>query len=600
VLSPGEHVEDLVRGFEEMYRLLVRHRAVLRADDGPLSAFRDQRVRWVFRPTEQYGQILRRSVAPECLRNGCDRSIEIDHLSRSLVLAGPSAAALALLGPERRALEELDIPRFDVPADGTALEHDGGLMPPRFFDASGYDDVLDRLDSLGDADLAWQARVIRASLHAQGARLERHAGTEVRAGEAPARRLVVAAHPDWPARFLAAANRLAEEIVAGAGRNPDGSASWIGLTHLPSIGRHQVLPVDDGLYGGRAGIALFLAACDRVSRSDAHRALVHAALEPVCTTSSDRARVEEYVRTSGIGMARGIGGLVYALTAIGAWQPNSALQEHADGLALALSPELVQAGGESDVIGGAAGAVLGLMKLYRARPSPALLEVLRDCADWLCRQQIRGGEDAGGWATQAASRPLTGFAHGASGIAFALARLHSVTGEAKLLAAARAAVEFEHRAFVPDAANWVDSRRHEAGAPPRFGVAWCRGAPGIGLARLALRSALDHPVVARDLEAALAVTQAPRPDAADHACCGSFGRFDILVHAGLRLGRTDLVEAAAAQAAEILERPGSFRVTPTDAPGTRNPGLFDGLAGIGYILLRLAAPDDLPCVLAFE
>jgi lantibiotic modifying enzyme len=31
-----------------------------------------------------------------------------------------------------------------------------------------------------------------------------------------------------------------------------------------------------------------------------------------------------------------------------------------------------------------------------------------------------------------------------------------------------------------------------------------------------------------------------------------------------------------------------------------NPGLFQGMAGIGYQLLRLACPDELPSLLLWE
>jgi lantibiotic modifying enzyme len=104
----------------------------------------------------------------------------------------------------------------------------------------------------------------------------------------------------------------------------------------------------------------------------------------------------------------------------------------------------------------------------------------------------------------------------------------------------------------------------------------------------------------QDLDAALDTTQRTRSQNVDHVCCGNFGRFDILLHAARVLGCSDLAAEARAQALDV--RPGSraFRVFPTDVPEFSSPGFFDGLAGIGYILLRLAAPDDLPCVLAWE
>ena len=604
ILSPGDHVEDLVQGFAEMYRLLLRQRSGLLAADGDglLGSFRTQCVRYVFRPTEQYSQILRRSLAPEHLQNGCDRGIELDHLSRGFVVERERTKAWALLGAERQALEDLDVPRFDVLADETTLRNGGQAIAPHFFNGSGYSKVTDRLASLSEADLALQTRIIEASLHAWRARSDKHFDSDIGRSEPLDEAPHGVTESERSRRFLIRANAVAEAVASSAVCNPDGSFSWIGLAHLPKIGRYQLLPVDDGLYGGRCGIALFLAACDHVNRSHAYRSLIRGTLQPLraLLRDPDDSHVEHYVRTVGIGIAEGTGGLVYALTCISRWWQDPTLQDDAEKLARAISPEALRADKQLDVMGGAAGAILGLMKLYRARPSSDVLRIAQDCADWLCRHQLSRGEDAGAWKTPSASRPLTGFSHGAAGMAYALTQLYLVTGESKLLAAAQAAIEFEHTAFLPAAGNWIDFRRHEPGMPPSCLTSWCHGAPGIGLARLALRSELQHPLLFPDLETALGTTQLPRSHTVDDLCCGSFGRFDILLYAARILGRKALSVAAAEQAWDILYRSDAFRTAPCDVPEAGNPGFFDGLAGIGYVLLRLVAPDDLPCVLAGE
>src|ERR1017187_4601624 len=126
--------------------------------------------------------------------------------------------------------------------------------------------------------------------------------------------------------------------------------------------------------------------------------------------------------------------------------------------------------------------------------------------------------------------------------------------------------------------------------PPSCASSWCHGAPGIGVARLALLSVLQHPRVVPDLETALATTQIPGVQTGDHLSCGSFGRFDILSYAAKTLGRKNLSIAAAAQAWDVVRSADPFQTSSCDLPGARNPGLFDGLSGIGYVLLRLVAP----------
>jgi lantibiotic modifying enzyme len=299
-------------------------------------------------------------------------------------------------------------------------------------------------------------------------------------------------------------------------------------------------------------------------------------------------------------MAEGLGGLVYVLSCIGDWWQDSTLLDDAELLARSFALDPVESDRQLDVIGGSAGAILGLLKLYRLRASRETLALARACADRLCRVQHTEGEYSGAWDSAAASRPLTGFSHGASGIACALANLHTVTREPRLLAAAHAAIEFERAAFVPAAGNWIDFRQPAAGTAPLCATSWCHGAPGIALARLALLGEVPTSALAADLETALQTTRQACSQTADHVCCGNFGRFDILLHASTVLDRSDLAMGVSDLAWRARRPAGTFRTFPTDVPEVAKPGFFDGLAGIGYVLLRLGAPQELPCVLAFE
>ncbi|HEY9874949.1 MAG TPA: type 2 lanthipeptide synthetase LanM, partial [Candidatus Obscuribacterales bacterium] len=86
-LSPNDYLDRLVEGFGQMYRFLIEQRSLLLADDSPLTAFQGQQVRFVFRATQVYGVVLQKTLAPEFLRNGIARSIELDILSRAFLTA---------------------------------------------------------------------------------------------------------------------------------------------------------------------------------------------------------------------------------------------------------------------------------------------------------------------------------------------------------------------------------------------------------------------------------------------------------------------------------------------------------------------------------
>ncbi|MNS60372.1 Lanthionine synthetase C-like protein [compost metagenome] len=262
-----------------------------------------------------------------------------------------------------------------------------------------------------------------------------------------------------------------------------------------------------------------------------------------------------------------------------------------------VTPDAIAADDVLDPIGGAAGAALGLLAVHAATEGEAALTMARACGDHLLatRQMSVHGHRA--WPTLA-GRLLTGFSHGASGIAFALDRLARVTGDERYREAADEGLAYERAMFRPDVGNWPDLRfLEENGGEPTFMSAWCHGAPGIGLARVGMGT--DGEAV----EAALAATRALGSGGLDHLCCGAFGRIELLVEAGDRLERPVLREEAERLAQEVLARreaTGHYRIFGEVPGDAYSPGFHRGTAGIGYALLRLAHPGRLPSVLLWE
>ena len=205
-------------------------------------------------------------------------------------------------------------------------------------------------------------------------------------------------------------------------------------------------------------------------------------------------------------------------------------------------------------------------------------------------------------------RHLLGFAHGASGIACALAALGRAAGRADFVAGAREAVRYERSHFRPAEGNWPDLRsfaRPPQGAEPPCMVAWCHGAPGIGMARLRLHDLLpEEPALLEEALIAVrtttaALTAAPHGIGNFSLCHGDSGNADLLITAAGLLGGPELrgeAESVAIRAIGQFEEQGL--PWPCGVPGAgETPNLFLGLAGIGYFLLRLYDSEANPTVL---
>jgi len=184
---------------------------------------------------------------------------------------------------------------------------------------------------------------------------------------------------------------------------------------------------------------------------------------------------------------------------------------------------------------------------------------------------------------------LTGMAHGASGIAWSLLELHHATGESRFRDAARAALEYERSQYVASQSNWRDRRL----VGDACNLAWCHGAPGIGLARTRIRALDPSDAVDGDLAAARRATAGTvGPEVNFSLCHGQAGNAELWIECG-ELDRAREIGRAGIARFEERGRPWPCGIQG----GGDAPGLMVGLAGIAWFLLRLHDPAAHPSVL---
>jgi lantibiotic modifying enzyme len=189
--------------------------------------------------------------------------------------------------------------------------------------------------------------------------------------------------------------------------------------------------------------------------------------------------------------------------------------------------------------------------------------------------------------------------HGAAGYAYALASLAAATGREEFAKAAAQCIVFENASYDAQHNNWPDFRGGEGSHWP---CQWCHGAPGIGIARAAMAKQRkgDSKLLAIDVRNALAGVERGWPGHVDTLCCGTLGSIEFFCEAADKLGRGDLHEHAARRMAAVMAdaaATGDYRWNV----GKRqfNLGLFRGLSGVGYTLLR-RVDGALPNVLIWE
>jgi lantibiotic modifying enzyme len=250
------------------------------------------------------------------------------------------------------------------------------------------------------------------------------------------------------------------------------------------------------------------------------------------------------------------------------------------------------------VVSGSAGGILSLLRLYRDTRSDDVLRRAMKCGEHLLGQPRLGPEGRRTWVGQGSGpRGLNGMSHGAAGFAYALTSLAQATGRQEFAQAAAECIAFENSSYDAQQHNWPDLRGVGGLSWP---CQWCHGAPGIGLARIATSRLRGTDDARLDIENAVAGVRQGRLTGVDTLCCGALGSVEFFCEAGDALGRDDLRALAAQQLTAVLQTAaaaGDYRWN--SGKGQFNLGMFRGLAGVGYTLLR-RVDGALPNVLIWE
>jgi lantibiotic modifying enzyme len=404
-------------------------------------------------------------------------------------------------------------------------------------------------------------------------------------------------------RFLDAAARIGRRLCRDAVW-ADGKCNWLGWAMQARSGQWMTAYQTMGslVYDGTSGIGLFMARLARITGDRIIHTTAKAVLAQALTAVDALSSAGEY------GFYAGLSGIAWCCMASGMALEDDELVARGR-TAMLHAAHIAPNPHRLDVINGSAGLIPALLQSAEHGQREEFLESTVRHGEHLVNMAARGEQ---GWSWDTLGMPnephLLGFAHGASGIAYALAMLAAASGRQDFLHAAREALRYERAHFRPAEGNWPDLRSFvqpgPTGEPPCM-VAWCHGAPGIGFARLLLHKLMpDEPSILAEAEIAMRTTAATLDEAAPgigncSLCHGDGGNADLMMLGADLLKRPELHRVAEAAGNRMLDR---FEEAGMPWPcGILNagetPNLLLGLAGIGYFFLRLYDAQETPTVL---
>jgi len=458
--------------------------------------------------------------------------------------------------------------------------------------------------------------------------------------------------------FLDEAVAIGERLLAKRVFARDGGFTWLGLTGYGTAANPlRTVKLGPYLYDGTAGVALFLAAMERIFGGSGYGEAALRALVPLRRKMSELiADPERRDRLPmPIGGLIGIGSLIYSFLKIGEWLGEPELAQEGHQLTLFLTPERIALDERVRIQTGSAGAILALLALDSRHPEPNQagrrpLSIAAECAAHLLDQRIPHETGPRVWRLSPDKPPLGDFGYGTAGIVYALLRLNEREPNGEIRQAVEEGLAFINSLYSPEHESWRDVRADfealhggpeagtwrdwwasgaqdpmtqlndrsrdqdrdplSGGSRESFPSSWCHGSAGIALGGVAALDLSPSPglraqEVIRALERLRRQVEVPRfaEQGADDLCCGHMGRIEVLLEAALRLQNPRLLDTARSLATRLVLRgrtDGRYRISAARGSRAYSPALFQGEAGIGYTLLRLARPESLPCLLLLD
>jgi len=398
--------------------------------------------------------------------------------------------------------------------------------------------------------------------------------------------------------FLDAADKIGSHLCRSAFWH-DKKCNWIGraikeINPMTNTVYNKSLACD--IYNGTGGIALFLSNLYRYTRKNEYLETTEGAISHALSKASELASICRF------SFFTGKLGLAYISTKIGNdLDESNLIQSGLDQL-----NELRDNFEEehlTDVISGNASGIPALLGLYEVFKHENILDLAILLGEELIKTATK--ESYGfSWdyranSVKSNSNNLTGFSHGAAGIGYSLVELYRVTDESKFLEAAENAFGYENHWFNGEVNNWPDFRSDAKNPRNKsvfiYAIAWCHGAPGIGLSRIRAYDIIKDSKYLLDSQAALKTSakfleeKIGGNEPFDFSLChGLSGICETLLYAN-QVFKDSTYKS-------LAERVGLYGINKYESGSSwpcginkagETPTLMLGLAGIGYFYLQL-------------
>lgn len=539
-------------------------------------------------PTMIYSCLLHEQMTPEYLAGIKNLRPLLSTLIHEQTYGTHS---LALAESIKQQLESGNIPYFYSSGNQTYLYSDTShnICDDYYQFETNSEWIIDKLGTLSKQDLSYQCNIITENLKFYFDIIE---------DKAPD---IITSQPNISINnqidpYLSASidiSKLLEkfEILI------DGHIGYVGRTKCLYDGAFQIGLHNNSIYDGTAGICLYYMTLYRHTSDVKLLSKAKAIFSKICNDITDAKISTNEYRNIPISPLTGITGALYLMERF----HEELFHESTYTFVVDKLKDIIPLTEQYDYMSGITGLVcllyqvryieyykkIELMSLCGQR----LLELSDISNDMMSWKYLDGAK----YSSQH-TMTLGGYSHGSSSISVAFYMLYLTTGENIYRDAFDMTLKHDRSFFSSDIRGWIDGRdtKHNIDSG-----SWCHGAAGIALSRLQLLSlGYNDNIIKEELQ--LATLQIKKRLNGNLSIChGAMGNIEILralenygidIDCDLSLCCKNIIRSIQNKAS----------LWCGDDNHDSLIGLFMGITGIGYQLLRLYSWDSIPCIMCME
>jgi type 2 lantibiotic biosynthesis protein LanM len=562
----GEYINPLINGFENYLSFILK----IRKKYGVNFFFKktsNLNVRYLLRPTKFYYLLMERLKNFENMKNGFVWSIESDFVTRFTDLNSKKYFNWNIHKIEREALLNFNIPYIKV----SHLQKNKNTKY-----SCGIKRSILKIKKLSENKIKMQSSIIRETSALINKR-------DVKENQKITKYLknFKSVKNKNKKNLVKEVKSIYQKLIKTAFKSKK-DLSWVAVNWLGESEVGQLNTMEPTLYNGSLGIAVFIGAYSKIFRNKKAKDQSYQIVKPIIKKiySIESMRMLKLI---GIGGYTGAGSLIYGFAVLYNLTKNKVFLKCALKITSLINDDLIKKDNNLDLLDGVSGMILALIYLYNFNKDKNIRSLAIKCGEYLIKQPRIKYNYFSSWKGKKINTklPLTGISHGASGFALALIKLSKISNNKKFYKYGVDCIKYENSVYSIKKKNWPDFRNVKGKWPCQ----WCHGAVGVGLSRLDL---LNNNINLRvDLKKAINSAIVNWPNSKDTICCGTMGSIIFMNRISNIYNNKKFKNLSIEWISSVInlaEKTGDYRL---GANYKFNPGLFLGLSGVGYTILRM-------------